>query len=65
MAQVVPPAPGGSIWPYNVPLPPKPDEETAMSIEAKLKELGLELPPAPKDVVVYKPVVVVGNLAYV
>lgn len=36
-----------------------------MSAEAKLKELGLELPPAPKAMGVYKPVVVVGNIAYV
>ncbi|MCO6458463.1 MAG: RidA family protein [Pirellulaceae bacterium] len=36
-----------------------------MSAEARLVELGLELPPAPKPAGVYKPVVVVGNLAYV
>ena len=36
-----------------------------MSAEAKLAELKLELPPAPKPMGVYKPVVVVGNLAYV
>ena len=36
-----------------------------MSAEAKLVELKLELPPAPKPVGVYKPVVIVGNLAYV
>ncbi len=36
-----------------------------MSAEAKLKELNLELPPAPKPAGVYKPVVVIGNLAYV
>lgn len=35
-----------------------------MSAEAKLSELKLELPPAPKPVGVYMPVVVVGNLAY-
>lgn len=35
-----------------------------MSAEARLKELGLELPPAPKAMGVYKPVVVTGNLAY-
>jgi enamine deaminase RidA (YjgF/YER057c/UK114 family) len=33
--------------------------------EARAKELNLELPPAPKPVGVYKPVVVVGNLAFV
>lgn len=35
-----------------------------MSAEKRLAELGLELPPAPKPVGVYKPVVIVGNLAY-
>ena len=36
-----------------------------MSAEARIHELKLELPPAPKPVAVYKPVVVAGNLAYV
>lgn len=36
-----------------------------MSAEARLKELNLELPPAPKPVAVYKPMVIVDNLAYV
>ncbi|MFO0884911.1 MAG: RidA family protein [Pirellulales bacterium] len=36
-----------------------------MSAEAKLAELKLELPPAPKPMGVYKPIVVVGNMAYV
>jgi enamine deaminase RidA (YjgF/YER057c/UK114 family) len=36
-----------------------------MSIEARLKELGIELPPAPPKGGIYKPVVVVGNIAYV
>lgn len=36
-----------------------------MSAEARLNELGLELPPPPKPAGVYKPVVVVGNLCYV
>lgn len=36
-----------------------------MSAEQRLVELKLELPPAPKPVGLYKPVVVVGNLAYV
>lgn len=36
-----------------------------MSAEARLLELRLELPPAPKPVAVYKPLVVVGNIAYV
>lgn len=35
-----------------------------MSAEAKLASLNLELPPAPKPVGVYKPIVVVGRLAY-
>ena len=36
-----------------------------MSAEARVKELGLVLPPVPKVGGVYKPVVIVGNLAYV
>ncbi|MCF6313608.1 MAG: RidA family protein [Verrucomicrobiales bacterium] len=36
-----------------------------MSAEAKVIELGLELPPAPPLGGVYKPLVIVGNLAYV
>ena len=36
-----------------------------MSPETRITELALELPPAPKPVAVYKPVVVTGNLAYV
>lgn len=36
-----------------------------MSAEAKLQALGLELPAAPPKGGVYKPVVIVGNLAYV
>lgn len=34
-------------------------------IESKLIELGITLPPAPKPVGVYKPVLVSGNLLYV
>jgi enamine deaminase RidA (YjgF/YER057c/UK114 family) len=33
--------------------------------ETRIKELGLELPPAPKPAGVYKPVLVVGNMLYV
>jgi enamine deaminase RidA (YjgF/YER057c/UK114 family) len=36
-----------------------------MSAEARIRELKLELPPAPKPVAVYKPLVIVGNLAWV
>lgn len=36
-----------------------------MSAEARFKELNLELPPAPKPVAVYKPLVLVDQLAYV
>jgi enamine deaminase RidA (YjgF/YER057c/UK114 family) len=36
-----------------------------MSAEAKLVELKIELPPPPKVGGIYKPVVIVGNLAYV
>ena len=36
-----------------------------MSAETRAAELKLEYPPAPKPMGVYRPVVVVGNLAYV
>jgi enamine deaminase RidA (YjgF/YER057c/UK114 family) len=36
-----------------------------MSPEARIVELKLELPPAPKPLAVYKPLVVAGNMAYV
>lgn len=36
-----------------------------MTPEAKVAELKLELPPAPKPVAVYRPVVISGNMAYV
>jgi len=36
-----------------------------MSAESRLAELRVELPPAPKPVAVYKPLVVLGNVAYV
>jgi enamine deaminase RidA (YjgF/YER057c/UK114 family) len=36
-----------------------------MNAETRLVELKLELPPAPKPVGVYKPLVIVDNLAYV
>ena len=36
-----------------------------MSADAKIAELNLELPPAPKPAGVYKPVVISGNMAYV
>jgi len=35
-----------------------------MNPETRLKELNLKLPPAPKPVGVYEPLIVVGNLAY-
>ncbi len=35
-----------------------------MSAEAKIQELGIVLPPAPKPVGLYKPMLIVGNLAY-
>lgn len=35
-----------------------------MSAEARLKELNLELPPPPRALGLYKPVVIVGGLAY-
>ena len=36
-----------------------------MSIDARLTELNLELPPAPPRGGVYQPVVITGNLAYI
>ena len=36
-----------------------------MSAESRLKELNLVLPPAPRPIAVYKPVVVLGNTIYV
>ncbi len=36
-----------------------------MTPENRFQELQLELPPAPQPVAVYKPLVVVGNMAYV
>ena len=36
-----------------------------MSADARVTELGLELPPAPKPQGVYKPIVIFGNTAYV
>lgn len=36
-----------------------------MTAEARLLELKLELPPAPKPLAVYKPLVLAGNMAYV
>ncbi|MBL9169245.1 MAG: RidA family protein [Verrucomicrobiales bacterium] len=36
-----------------------------MNAEARIAELKLDLPPAPKPVAVYKPLVISGNLAYV
>jgi enamine deaminase RidA (YjgF/YER057c/UK114 family) len=36
-----------------------------MSAEKRVLELKLELPPAPKPVAVYKPLVIAGNMAYV
>ena len=35
-----------------------------MSADARLAELGIELPPAPKPMGVYKPMVIVGGIAY-
>jgi enamine deaminase RidA (YjgF/YER057c/UK114 family) len=39
--------------------------QTYVSAEARLNELNLELPAAPKAMGVYKPVIVTGNMAYV
>lgn len=35
-----------------------------MSAEERFMKLGLELPPAPKPIGLYKPMIVTGNLAY-
>ena len=35
-----------------------------MSFDARIEELNLELPPAPKAVGVYKPALTIGNLCY-
>src|SRR5262245_8335704 len=35
-----------------------------MTAETRLAQLKLDLPPAPKPMGVYKPIVIVGNLAY-
>ena len=35
-----------------------------MNAESQIAELKLELPPAPKPMGVYKPMVIVGNLVY-
>jgi enamine deaminase RidA (YjgF/YER057c/UK114 family) len=40
-------------------------EHYRMSAESRVQELKLELPPAPKPVAVYKPLVIVDRLAYV
>jgi enamine deaminase RidA (YjgF/YER057c/UK114 family) len=40
-------------------------EANTMSADARFAALKLELPPAPKPAGVYKPVIVVGNMAYV
>lgn len=36
-----------------------------MNPEARIVELKLELPPAPKPIAVYRPLVIAGNMAYV
>jgi enamine deaminase RidA (YjgF/YER057c/UK114 family) len=36
-----------------------------MTPDHRITELNLVLPPAPKPIAVYKPIVIVGNLAYV
>jgi len=36
-----------------------------MSADARVRELKLDLPPAPKPVAVYRPLVIAGSMAYV
>ena len=43
---------------------PNVSSPTRLSAESRVAELKLELPPAPKAMGVYKPIVVVGNMAY-
>ncbi len=38
-------------------------EYSEMSAEQRLKELGIELPPAPKPMGLYKPMLLIGNMA--
>ncbi len=38
-------------------------EFSEMSAEQRLKELGIELPPAPKPMGLYKPMLLIGNMA--
>src|SRR5690606_29948721 len=40
-------------------------EDTGMGFDQRIKDLGIELPPAPKPAGTYRPVVQVGNLLYV
>jgi enamine deaminase RidA (YjgF/YER057c/UK114 family) len=47
------------------PSDPKAAAEQHQNPESRVTQLKLELPPAPKAMGVYKPVVVVGNIAYV
>ncbi|MEC8474043.1 MAG: RidA family protein [Planctomycetota bacterium] len=35
-----------------------------MSADQRLKQIGVELPPAPKPMGIYKPIVICGNMAY-
>ncbi|HLH56888.1 MAG TPA: RidA family protein [Verrucomicrobiae bacterium] len=46
-------------------MPKASSKQRGQTAEARLSELNLQLPPAPTPMGVYKPVIVVGNLAYV
>ena len=48
-----------------MPSEPPADENTIGRVEQRLRELGIELPPAPKPVAVYEPAVRVSNLLFV
>src|SRR5438477_2373648 len=41
------------------------NSQKPMSAETRFAELKLELPPAPKPVGVYKPLIIAGNMAYI
>jgi enamine deaminase RidA (YjgF/YER057c/UK114 family) len=56
---------GGSISVGREPLASDPRRTIRMNAEARIAELKLELPAAPKPVATYVPVVQVGNLVYV
>ena len=53
-----------SIHGASIKLPLPELSQDNMSADAKIQELGIELPPAPTPMGVYKPIVIAGSLAY-